>query len=101
MSAPNSDAESYRRARSFSSDFITIQSRSLRSSSLSARRLIFRSAASFDVFSTSSRLSLVLGVAGSSSRIRLRISSKAAFERDSQGSGRSPTRSSYSTTPSE
>ena len=78
MSRAKPLAVSYRRVRSFSSAFITIQSRSPRTSFVSRAGSVRRCAASEGRRSPES-LSRVEGFGGSSSRIRRRISEYAAW----------------------
>ena len=73
MSRARPLAVSYRRVRSFSSAFITIQSRSPRTSLASRAGSVPRCAA-IDASASLESLSRVLGLGGSSSRIRRRIS---------------------------
>ena len=73
MSRARPLAVSYRRVRSFSSAFITIQSSSPRTSRASFAGSVRRCAA-IDASGRLEPLSRVLGLGGSSSRIRRRIS---------------------------
>ncbi len=99
-SAANPLAVSYRRVRSFSSAFITIQSSSPRIDEPSRRGSLPRLAEIVEDFAPSAP-SRVLGVGGCSSRMILRISSKAARRSVSASNGVVPVSSSYSRTPSE
>src|SRR5262249_12671061 len=126
MSSAKPLAVSNRRLRSFSRAFITIQSRSPRTSWLSLRGSVFLKAAieanedpwgglcpqdveweaplavSWWAEPALHRLlSLVLGLGGSSSRIIRRISSNAADFSRSLSNGVVPVSSSYNRTPSE
>ena len=99
MSRAKPLAVSYRRVRSFSIAFITIQSSSPRTSFVSLAGSVLRCAATDGSRSRDSE-SRVLGLGGSSSRIRLKISSYPACRSRARSSGVEPVRSSYSITPS-
>ncbi len=99
MSAAKPLAVSYRRDRSFSSAFMTTQSRSLRSSAVSLLGSVPRFADK--VGRASAVLSLELGLGGSSSRTTRRISSSPFFSSSFRAKGRAPVSSSYNNTPSE
>ncbi len=92
MSRARPLAVSYRRAGSFSSAFITIQSRSPRTSLASFAGSVPREAA-IDAVSWVGP-SRVLGRGGSSSRIRRRTSVKAASPSRRRSSGVVPVKSS-------
>jgi hypothetical protein len=85
-------AESYRRSRSLASAFITIQSRSPRTSRLSRAGSTWRLAAK--VGSAWEVLIRLDGVGGSTSRTTRRISSRAAFWSVSRRIGVEPVNSS-------
>ena len=98
-SSANVVTESYRRPRSFSSAFITIQSSSPRTRTLNFFGSVPRlTAVSGNV---SLLLSLILIRGGSSSRIIRSNSSIAADRRRVLSNGVSPVSSSYSSTPNE
>ena len=100
MSAPSPLAVSYRRCRSFSNAFITIQSISPRINRDSFAGSVFRCAARL-ASDACDCVIRVLGLGGSSSRMMRRISSYAAVLNCSFVNGVVPVRSSYRSTPSE
>ncbi len=99
MSRARPTAVSYRRDGSFSMAFITIQSSSPRTSFASRAGSVPREAA-IDAVSCVGP-SRVLGLGGSSSRIRRSTSVNAASRSRPCSSGVVPVSSSYSRTPSE
>ena len=97
MSRARPLAVSYLRDRSFSSDFITIQSRSPRTQPRQLRRL--QASPGGDRGQEPEPLSLVLGFFGSSSLISRTISCQAASLNRCRSSGVVPVNSSYRITP--
>jgi hypothetical protein len=92
MSAASDDADSYRRARSFSMHFITIQSSSPRIAEFNWRGSTPRCAATCDSVASVDRR--VLGFSGSISRMIRCISPYALERRSRPSSGVSPVNNS-------
>ncbi len=93
MSCANPFAVSYRRVRSFSSAFMTIQSSSPRTSFVSRAGSILR-CEEIDGSASFESLNRVEGLVGSSSRMRRSTSVYAALRSLSRSSGVEPVRSS-------